>query len=357
MKRSSELKPSRMHVLVLLFLMQVTTIGCSLHFTRYTDGPLTDYVNEPIPRLQKPLARTMSLEKVMYLTAASMKARMISDMTGREIIFIPADVGGKVKDQLKLDDAFSPDATRAGLNTIAEFRLKARAGESPGAPPAGSSNAPMNASTERYIQRQEMMAKEAYTKGEYLTGNIHTSAASNAIAINQSFARAQATADLAFSVIGGMSAAGEALIKADFINLRNWIETQSGAIGPNAPEGSHLTVFFFQFFDAESFQFDSRGRLAVYLVLMDKNGKMTSVLEGSDILNCEGECNLFQPKPTAKRLDMEAQSGDIRKQLWTPEGQKYLTDNGFDLVSGIYQYVLLQHGLQKLSVQKPARGK
>jgi hypothetical protein len=299
----------------------------------------------------------MSLEKVMYLTASSMKARMLSDMTGREIIFIPADVGGKVKDQLKLDDAFSPDATRAGSNTIAEFRLKARAAESPGAPPAGSSNAVMNASTERYVQRQEIMAKEAYKNGEYLTGNIHTPAASNAIAINQSFARPQVTADLAFSVIGGMAAAGEALIKADFINLRNWIETQSGAIGPNAPEGSHLTFFFFQFFDAESFQFDSRGRLAVYLVLMDKQGRMTSVLEGSDILNCEGECNLFQPKPTAKVVDMTTESEDVRKHLWTPEDQKYLTEKWFDLVSGIYQYVLLHHGLQDLSAHQRTRRK
>ena len=88
------------------------------------------------------------------------------------------------------------------------------------------------------------------------------------------------------------------------------------------------------------------------MVLLDKNGKSTSVLEGSDILNCEGECNLFQPKPTARVFEKQAHSPDVQKQLWTAEGIEQLDDNGFDGLSGIYQYVLFQHGLQKLSMSQ-----
>ena len=95
-----------------------------------------------------------------------------------------------------------------------------------------------------------------------------------------------------------------------------------------------------------------RNRVAIFLVLLDKNGKSTSILEGSDILVCEGECNLFQPKPTAKVFEKQAQSADVQQQLGTPEGFQYLTDNGFDGLSGIYQYLLLQHGLQKLSAEQ-----
>ncbi len=85
------------------------------------------------------------------------------------------------------------------------------------------------------------------------------------------------------------------------------------------------------------------------LVLTEGNGETTSVLEGSDILNCEDECNLFQPKPTAKIYEKITQSADVQKQLWTAEGTQYLLDNGFDALSGFHQYLLLQHGLQKLS--------
>lgn len=349
-------EPARWHFFAILMVVQLFASGCSFNVTRYTDGPLTQYLAEPIPQLHKPIARTLSLEKVMYMTASNMKAIMISDLVAREIYIIPEDVGVEVKKQLKLDDEFSLKATYEGLNTIARHRAKARQLGSNKPFSVAPSTDPVHASTEQIIKRQESMAKDAYSKGDYLSGNIHTSAAMNHMMIDQSFGQAQATVGLAFSVLGAVQAAGETMIKSDFINLRNWIETKSGAIGAKAPEGNHLSVFFLQFFDAESFQLDSRNRVAVFMVLTDKNGATSSVLEGSDILNCEGECNLFKPKPTATIFATAAQSAEVQKQF-TPEGIEYLSGNGFDSMSGMYQYILIQHGLQKLSARKLSRGK
>lgn len=329
----------------------VLTSGC-FNVTRYTDGPLTQYLAEPIPKLAQPLARTMSLEKIMFQTASSFKGQLISDMVAQEIYLIPAEVGHEVKATLNLDQAYSKEATYQGLNILAKNKAKARHIWSGKTNQAAS---PMNTvapSTEAYIQRQSSMAKEAYKKGDYLGGDIHTTAAISSLQGKHAAERTQAMVGTSFAALNAMAAAGEGLIKSEFIDLRNWIMRESGAIGNEAPEGRHLSVFFLQFFDAESFQLDSRNRVAVFLVLTDKNGMSTSVLEGSDILNCEGECNLFQPKPTAKILKVEAHSTEVRKQLWTPDGLEYLNDNGFDNLSGIYQYLLVQHGLQKLSAKQ-----
>lgn len=284
----------------------------------------------------------------MYNTAGGMKAFMISDLVAREIYILPKDVGREVKKQLKLDDEFSKKATYDGLNTIAKNRAKARHISGNKTAKTAPSTITPNPRTEKYILRQENMAKEAYKQGDYLKGNIHTSGAMNAMVIDQSFQQAQASVDMTFSILGGMKAVGEALIKNDFIKLRNWIEFNSGAIGSQAPEGNHLSVFVLRFFDAKSFQLDSRNRVAVFMVLTDKNGGLTSVLEGSDILNCEGECNLFQPKPTARVFETSTQSQDVQEQLGTREGIDYMLDNGFDPVNGFFDYILLQHGLQKL---------
>jgi hypothetical protein len=153
---------------------------------------------------------------------------------------------------------------------------------------------------------------------------------------------------VAFSVLGAMAAAGEAMIKADFNNLHNWLEFSSGAIGEKIDKERHLSVFFFQFFDAEKFKLDSRMRIAVMLVLTDEDGNVYTVLEGSDLLTCGGKCKLFTPKPTAKLMDYTTWSDDVKTQIATKEGLKYMNNNGFDTVSGIYQYLLLQHGMLKL---------
>lgn len=331
------------HGLIIICLLLFLS-ACS--FTRYTDGPLTHYLTQPLPKLSKPIAQTFSLEKISYQTAQNMKAVMISDLVNREIYLLPEHIGKEVKGILKLDEKYNKKATYRALNLIAKNRAKARHLRSTKSMPSAP---PSIASSSDYIRRQESMAKNAYKKGDYLKGNIHSSAASNAIKIDQSFARAQSAVNVSFSLLNAMAIAGEALIKRDFMRLHRWIEQESGAINKNAPRGSHLSVFFLQFFDAESFQLDSRNRVAVYLVLTQKNGKTKTILEGSDILVCEGKCDLFTPKSTAKTFVKTHHSQDIKDQLWTPKGTKYLTQNGFDPVSGFYQFVLLKHALKKLN--------
>jgi hypothetical protein len=341
--------PHSLFSVIVTMILLTASSGCAFNVTRYTDGPLTQYLSQPIPKLNRPIARTVSLEKITYQTAGGMKATMISDLVNREIYILPAEVGIEVKKILDLDRQYSKKATYAALNVLAENRTKARHMWRKNNPNIAQSSVTSNSNTSQYILNQESMAKDAYTRGDYLGGDIHNSAATNALMINQSFGQAQATVGAAFSLLNAAASAGEALIKEDFLELRKWFEVESGAIGVAAPEGSHLAVFCLQFFDAEAFQLDSRNRVVVYLVLTDKNGQSTSVLEGSDILNCEGECNLFQPKPTAKVFNQADHSPDVKARLWTPEGSRYLLDNGFDAVSGFYQYILVNHGLAKLS--------
>ena len=332
----------------LLSLLVLLASGCTINITRYTDGPLTQYLQQPIPPPSRPIARTVSLEKVIYQTAANLKATMISDLVAQEIYIMPEDVGAKVRSVMNLDQAYSKDSTYQALNIIAENRTKARhmwAGASKQTAPTVNVS---GHSTSAYIKRQESMATEAYKKGDYLAGNIHSTAAASSIQSKASVERTLATADLLFSSLNALAAAGEAMIKDEFIRLRRWIESESGAIGGAAPEGTHLSVFFLQFFDAESFQLDSRIRVAVYMVLTDRDGKSISVLKGSDILNCEGECNLFQPKSTAKLLVITQNSADVQQKLWTADGRQNLDARGFDALSGVYQYLLIKHGLREL---------
>ncbi len=341
--------PHSLFSAIVTAILLVASSGCAFNVTRYTDGPLTQYLTEPIPKLKRPIARTVSLERITYQTAGGMKATMISDLVGREVYILPAEVGIEVKKTLDLDRQYSKKATYAALNVLAENRTKARHMWRNNNPNIAQPSITSNVNSSQYIKSQESMAKAAYAKGDYLGGDIHNSAATNALMIDQSFGQAQATVGAAFSMLNAMASAGESLLKEDFLELRRWLEVESGAIGPDAPEGSHLTVFCLQFFDAEAFQLDSRNRVVVYLVLTNKDGQSTSVLEGSDILNCEGECNLFQPKPTAKVFNQADHSADVKARLWTPEGSRYLLDSGFDAVSGFYQYILLNHGLGKLS--------
>lgn len=340
------MKRPRLTIVAILILSQMAISACSLKMSRYSDGPLTEYLTQPIPKLDKPLARTLSLEVVDYQTAANMKGIMISDLVAREIYILPATVGSEVDTILQMDAEFSEKATLDALNVIAKNRSKARNISGSGSPQPMPDTI---GTSSQYVKNQERLAQEAYRNGDYLKGNIHNSAAMNSLMIDQSFAQAQSTVNLGFAILGAAQAAGEALIKKDFNNMRHWIAFESGAIGPEAPEDTHLSVFFLQYFDAKSFQLDSRMRVAVLLVLLKNQERSALVLEGSDILFCEDECNLFQPKPTAKLIVKEALSGDVRSAMWTNEGLTNLNANGFDNVSGIYQYILLQHGLKKLS--------
>lgn len=340
--------------LTIAFIMVFFGSGCSFSVTRYTDGPLTGYLSEPIPTLARPVARTVNVEKIRFQTAAGFKGHMVSDMVAQEIYIIPSDLGREIKSTLNLDQEYSKTATYEALNILARNRANTRLHQN------GTNTLELiqslptqnttSDSTERYVRREERLAKEAQDRGDYLAMDMHLSGAMNAMMIDQSFARAQATANTAFAVLNAAAFVGEKLVKDEFLRLRNWIVYESGAIGDSAPEGSHLSLFFLQFFDAEAFQLDSRNRVAVFMVLTDASGNSTTALEGSDILNCESECNLFQPKSTATHLNTTAHSVDVQEQLWAPEGSKELNANGFDNVSGIYQYLLLRHGLQKLCV-------
>jgi len=344
-------KQSRSLIVLLLLNVQFAITGCSFNYTYYTDGPLTQYLKEPIPSVDNPIARTLSLERVTYLTSGGYKGTMIGDLIAREIYVLPEEVGREVDELLNLDDQYSEEATYMALNTIAKNRAKARGiwGKDDGPTFSSTSVSGTSAYTQQSIRNHEIVAKEAYKKGDYLKGDIHTSAAANAMMIDQSFAAAQASVDFAFASLGALKALGENFIKKDFINMRNWIEFKSGAISNMAQEGNHLSVFLLRYVDGKAWQLDGRNRLAVLLVLVDGNGESTSVLEGSDILGCEGVCDLFQPKPTA-RISLETdQPTDVQQQLWSAQGQQYFLDNGFDQPGGNFQFLLLQHGLQKLS--------
>ena len=59
------LRNSELSCLLFLFIlvpMLLATSGCSTNFTYYTDGPLTQYLTKPIPKLNKPIARSLSVE-------------------------------------------------------------------------------------------------------------------------------------------------------------------------------------------------------------------------------------------------------------------------------------------------------
>lgn len=323
--------------------------GCAFNVTRYTDGPLTAYLSQPLPRIERPLAQTLSLEMIEFQTAGGFKGVLISDLVAREIYLLPEEVGLEAKRRLDLDAEFDAGATYQTLNYLARSRQQARHMQTGAAVPAMSTATATSNYTRAYVDRQSAFAREAYAGGDYLKGDIHNSAAINAMQIDQAFAGAQASVDLAFAALGGLAAAGRALYQSEYNGMRAWLETQSGAIGPAAPQGRHLSVYLLQFFDAEAFQLDSRNRVAVLLVLTDENGESKTVLEGSDILNCEDQCNLFQPKPTAAVLPATGNSEDIQRLLFTEPGNRQMLDNGFDALSGFYWYILLHHGLQKLA--------
>ncbi len=80
---------------VVAFVVATGAISCG-GSSRYTDGPLTGYSKQPIPKLERPLARTLSLELVAYNTASSDKALMVSDHVGRDLYILPGDVGEEV---------------------------------------------------------------------------------------------------------------------------------------------------------------------------------------------------------------------------------------------------------------------
>ena len=242
---------------IAIILIQLSVSACSLNYSRYSDGPLTQYLEQPLPQLDRPLARTLSVEWVQYNTAGGSKGIMIGDMVGREVYILPKEVGREVDALLRMDDEFSSEATLAALNTLAKRRTEARhmwSGDTAQMPSTDS----LSSATAIYVEQMEDRAKDYYDDGNYLMGDIYTGGAMNAITIDGAFGRAQATADLGFAVLNAGRKAGEAFIKNDFNKLRDWIEKDSGVISSNAAEGTHLSVFLLRYLDAKSFKFDGR---------------------------------------------------------------------------------------------------
>jgi hypothetical protein len=151
--------------------------------------------------------------------------------------------------------------------------------------------------------------------------------------------------------------AGVALVSAQYGQLRGWIETRSGAIGPEAPRGSRLKVVMLRFFDSKPFRADSRVRVATLMILEDARGGSSFILEGSDVQVCFNSCDLFPRKPSAKPLDHSRASPEVLDEVLGSGGLEARKADGFDNIGGIYQYVLLHHGLTRLARQNGARAR
>ena len=262
--------------------------GCSFAVSRHVDGPLAGYLEEPLPRLAAPLARELSFEWVSFNTAGGYSALVVSDRTNREVKILSEKVGYRIAQLLEMDRPYSHQATLAALGLLAEH-----GGRSP------------------------------------VSSNVDRMGGGGAL------------------VAAGQ--AGVAATSAQYSQLRRWIESKSGAIGPGAPAGSRLTVVMLRFFDSRKFKLDSRVRVAVLMVLESAGRRSLSILEGSDVQTCINDCDLFPLKPTSERIDLRAASTDIRQEVLGIEGVKAREAEGFDGVAGIYHYVLLHHGLAGLA--------
>lgn len=326
-------------------LLSFLSSGCSINAVRYSDGSLTDYFQQPIPKLQQPLASTVGLKSAIYYTPAGMKGSFHTDLSPNNNFTLPDEVGTQVKALLQLERGYSKETTIAALNAIAKAWANSRTENTPQSLTNISSG---DAGSSRFIDRQSQMASEAYRNGDYLTANTHVSAMEGSIAFQRGVATGTAVMNATISGLTAMSIAGAEMQTNDFNRLHSWLLTGSGAIGPAAPKNQHLDVFFFRFLDGEMFSTDSRMRVAVMLVLLDENGIVDSVVEGSDVLNCNNKCSRLMPGPTARVMNKSTDSTEVQKELWSQEGWEYLTGNGFDRVGGLYQYLLLQQGLRKL---------
>ncbi|MEM7365425.1 MAG: hypothetical protein AAF525_15495 [Pseudomonadota bacterium] len=322
--------------------------GCGISITRYSEGPLTEYLSSPLPVIEHPIAQSVSLETIDYNTAAGLKGMMISDLVAAETYVLPKSTGRESREALALDEPISEESILKALNIIARDRAKARSAMGLGK--LGDVTTVQNDnSVNQYVEQQQQAAEEAWEKGDYLQGNIHSSAASNSLLIQQSAARTQAAAGLMFATLDAMAAAGEVLRTTEYLNLRNWLITQSGAISPDADDGNHLSVFLLRFFDAQKFKLDSRSRIVVYAVLTDAQGVQYPVLEASDFMVCQNECDQYGLRSTTTPMAFDGHHPDIQDRFFTPEGGKALDRSGFAFHIGYFDSLLLLHALEKLS--------
>jgi len=303
----------------------IVSSGCSINPVWYSDGQLTNYFQQPIPKLTKPVAATLSFKSVTYNSAASLKGSYQTHLNPNNLFTLPAKVGTQVQTLLQLDQKYSEHSTVAALNAIAKAQAEARMQNNSSA----SLSIPVaNSGSNQFIQRQSQLASDAYSKGDYLVGNTHTSAMETGIAM-QRVEAGIGVMNATVGLINAMASAGMTLKIDDFNRLHNWLLTSSGAIGPQAPKNRHLDVFF-RFLDGQMFSTESNMRLAVMLVLLDENGIVARIVEGSDVLSCNNKCSRLSPKPTAQLINQSTHLPQVQKQLWTPEGWGYLSGSVVD---------------------------
>lgn len=265
--------------------------GCSFTFSRYVDGPLAGYIEQPLPKLRGPIARELSFEWVRFNTAGGYSGLVVNDRAIPKVRTLSDKVGYRIAQLLEMNREYSDRATAEALALFNEHggRLGAAA------PP------------------------------EHLRGG---------------------------GALQTLQVAGLALISADYDSLRRWIETRSGAIGRGAPPGSRLRIVMLQFMDGQPFRLDSRTRVASLMILERDGERSIAVLEGSDVQICINSCDLFPRKPTSSLLDARRASPEVREKVLFPDGLKARNAEGFDNVAGVYQYILLHHGLSRLARQR-----
>jgi len=338
--------PARRNVLVMTVLLSVLSSGCAINPVSYSDGKLTDYFHQPIPKLRQPLAATLSFESATFYTPAGMRGSFHTNLSPGNNYTLPDAVGKQVNALLQLERGYSEETTIAALNAIAKTWAETRTENTPRSFTTASVG---SVDSSQFVERQSQMASEAYSKGDYLTGNTHVSAMEGSIAFQRGVAAGSAVLNSTVSMLSAMAAAGATMQTDNFNRLHSWLLTESGAIGPGVSASRHLDVFFFRFLDGKAFSTDSRMRVAVMLVLLDEGSIVDRVMEGSDVLTCNNECTRLRPKPASRKMDKSKDSTDVQNELWAKEGLNNLIGNGFDMVGGLYQYLLLQQGLQKLS--------
>ena len=83
-----------LHLMIICLSGSLT--GCmGFDITRYSEGPLTTYLTSPIPKVEAPIAQTVNVETIDYLTAKGLKGMMISDLVAPETFFAEVDRAGK----------------------------------------------------------------------------------------------------------------------------------------------------------------------------------------------------------------------------------------------------------------------
>lgn len=342
---------SRLSVMILAF----TFYGCCglVNLTTYCNGELADYLYQPIPKIGQPLASTLSLEIYSYNTASSMGGNAQNEYSGGAVYWLPELVGENVEEVLRLDEQYSEGSTIAALNVIAKTRVDLL--DEIDIPYVDTPNRVSQKYTEG-IKVQLRLADEASRKGEYSKAEIHRTAATTRMSFqltqmesDQAFARTEALRNFLFATMSAVQAIALESAKKDYERLNDWLIDSSGVIGPGISEDRHLRVIMFYFFDSSKSSLDSRERVAVMLSLIDMDGKVSTVLEGSDMINCVNKCNLFKPKPASTEVNYDLWNIEVKNLNGSYEGTNILKERGFNFVTGgLYQYILLHHALQRL---------